>query len=77
MFASRQNFPPKVLDAGERMILFNMPRPWILVWGKHKRPRKIQIAIYEILNRTELCEYSLTTGTFLLDEILVQCTQEI
>ena len=34
MFTSRQNFPPKVLDAGETMILFNLPRPWILVCGK-------------------------------------------
>ena len=25
MFASRQNFPPKVLDAGKTMVLFNLP----------------------------------------------------
>ena len=37
MFASRQNFPPKVLDAGETMVLFNLPQPWILVCGKHKK----------------------------------------
>ena len=77
MFASRQNFPPKVLDAGKTMVLFNLPRPWILVCGKHKRPREIKIATYKILNRTELCECSLTAGTFLLDETLVQCTPEI
>ena len=77
MFTSGQNFPPKVLDAGETMILFNLPRPWILVCGKHKRPREIKIATYKILNRTELCECSLTTGTFLLDETLAQCTPEI
>ena len=50
MFASWQNFPPKVLDAGETMVLFNLPRPWILVCGKHKRPREIKIATYKILN---------------------------
>ena len=77
MFASRQNFPPKVLDAGETMVLFNLPRPWILVCGKHKKPREIKIATYKILNRTELCECSLTAGTFSLDETLVQCTPEI
>ena len=77
MFASRQNFPPKVLDAGETMILFNLPKPWILVCGKHKRPREIKITTYKILNRTELCECSLTVGTFLLDETLVQCTPKI
>ena len=59
------------------MILFNLPRPWILVCRKHKRPHEIQIATYKILNRTELCECSLTAGTFLLDKTLVQCTLEI
>ena len=77
MFTSGQNFPPKVLDTGETMILFNLPRPWILVCGKHKRPREIKIATYKILNRTELCECSLTAGTFSLDETLAQCTPEI
>ena len=77
MFTSRQNFSPKVLDAGETMILFNLPRPWILICGKYKHPCKIQIATYKILNRTELCECSLTAGTFSLDETLVQCMPEI
>ena len=77
MFTSWQNFPPKVLDAGETVILFNLPRPWILVCGKHKRPCEIQIATYKILNRTELCKCSLTAGTFLLNETLVQCTPKI
>ena len=48
MFASRQNIPPKVLDAGETMVLFNLPRPWILVCGKYKRHREIKIATYKI-----------------------------
>ena len=77
MFTSLQNFPLKVLDAGETMILFNLPRQWILVCSKHKRPRKIQIATYNILNRTELCKCSLTAGTFSWDETLVQFTPEI
>ena len=77
MFVSRHNFPPKVLDTGETMVLFNLPRPWILVCGKHKCPREIQITTYKILNRTELCKCSLTAGTFSLDETLVQCTPEI
>ena len=76
-FASCQNLPPKVLDGGEIMVLFTLPRPWILVCGKHKRPREIKIATYKIINRTELCECSLTAGMFSLDETLVQCTPEI
>ena len=76
-FASQQNFLPKVLDAGETMVLFNLPRPRILVCGKHKRPRENKIATYKIINRMELCECSLTAGMFSLDETLVQCTPEI
>ena len=71
VFASRQNFPLKVLDEGETMILFNLPRLQILVCGKHKRPHKIQIATYKILNRTGLCKCGLTAGTFLLDKTLI------
>ena len=59
------------------MILFNLPKPWILICGKHKCPHEIQIATYKILNRTELWECSLTAGTFSLDETLVQCTPKI
>ena len=65
------------MDAGETTVLFNLPRPLILVCGKHKRLQEIKIANYKILNRTELCECSLTAGTFLLNETLVQCTPEI
>ena len=65
------------MDAGETMVLFNLPRPWILVCGKHKRPQEIKIATYKIINRTELCKCSLTAGTFSLDKTLVQCTPEI
>ena len=76
-FMSKHQFPPKVLDAGETMVLFNLPEPWILVCGQNKRPRQIRISTYKILNRTELCECSLTAGSFSLDETLVQCTPEI
>ena len=44
---------------------------------KTQMPRQIQITTYKILNRTELCKCSLTAGTFLLDETLVQCTPKI
>ena len=32
----QEKFPPKVLDAGETMVLFNLPRPWILLCGQNK-----------------------------------------
>ena len=70
-------FPPKVLDAGETMVLFNLPRPWILLCGQNKRPTEIEIATYKVVDRKEFCECSLTAGSFQLDEALVKCTPEI
>ena len=76
-FAANVEFPPKVLDAGETMVLFNLPRPWILLCGQDKRPTEIEIATYKVVDRKEFCECSLTAGSFQLDETLVKCTPEI
>ena len=76
-FAANVEFPPKVLDAGETMVLFNLPRPWILLCRQDKRPTEIEIATYKVVDRKEFCECSLTAGSFQLDETLVKCTPEI
>ena len=76
-FAANVEFSPKVLDAGETMVLFNLPRPWILLCGQEKRPTEIEIATYKVVDRKEFCECSLTAGPFQLDETLVKCTPEI
>ena len=76
-FAANVEFPPKVLDTGETMVLFNLPRPWILLCGQDKRPTEIKIATYKVIDRKEFCECSLTAGSFQLDETLVKCTPEI
>ena len=76
-FAANVQFPPKVLDAGETMVLFNLPRPWILLCGQDKRPTEIEIATYKVVDRKEFCECSLTAGSFQLDETLVKCTPKI
>ena len=76
-FAVYVEFPPKVLDAGETMVLFNLPRPWILLCGQDKRPTEIEIATYKVVDRKEFCECSLTAGSFQLDETLVKCTPKI
>ena len=76
-FAANIEFSPKVLDAGETMVLFNLPRPWILLCGQEKRPTEIEIATYKVVDRKEFCECSLTAGSFQLDETLVKCTPKI
>ena len=76
-FAVNVEFSPKVLDAGETMVLFNLPRPWILLCGQEKWPTEIEIATYKVVDRKEFCECSLTAGSFQLDETPVKCTPEI
>ena len=76
-FTANVEFSPKVLDAGETMVLFNLLRPWILLSAQEKRPTEIEIATYKVLDRKEICECSLTAESFQLDETLVKCTPEI
>ena len=59
------------------MVLFNLPRPWILLCGQDKRPTEIEFATYKVVDRKEFCECSLTARSFQLDETLVKCTPEI
>ena len=42
-FAANVEFTPKVLDAGETMVLFNLPRPWILLCGQKNNPQKLNL----------------------------------
>ena len=77
LIAANIEFSPKVLDAGETMVLLNLPRPWILLCGQEKWPTEIEIATYKVVDRKEFCECSLTAGSFQLDETLVKCTPEI
>ena len=76
-FAANVQFPLKVLEAGETMVLFNLPRPWILLCGQEKWPTEIEIATYKVVDRKEFCECSLRVGSFQLDETLVKCTCKI
>ena len=76
-FAANVEFTPKVLDAGETMVLFNLPRLWILLCGQEKQPTEIEFTMYKVVDRKEFCKCSLTAGSFQLDETLVKCTPEI
>ena len=76
-FVANVEFTPKVLDAGETMVLFNLSRPWILLCGQEKQPTEIEFATYKVVDRKEFCECSLTAGLFQLDETLIKCTPEI
>ena len=72
-FVSQANFPPHVLDAGEHLLLFNLPRPWILICGRTRRPLHLPYSSFKVVKRTEFCECALSAGEFFLDNTMVTC----
>ena len=59
----------KILDAGDLLILSNLQKPWTIAC----KVFEIEYSTYCILNRSELCECSLTTGNYLLSYTNINC----
>ena len=72
-FTANTHYEPRVLDAGEQLLLFNLPKPWLLFCGSTRRPMNIPYATYKVVNRTEFCECDLSAGTFYLGRTMVIC----
>ena len=60
----------KIVDAGDLLILSNLQKPWTIACKDISRVFEIE---YSILNRSELCECSLTTGNYLLSYTNINC----
>ena len=56
----------KILDAGNILILSNLQKPWTIACKDISRVFEIEYSTYRILNKSELCECSLTAGNYLL-----------
>ena len=63
----------KILDAGNILILFNLQNPWPIACKDVTRVFEIEYSTYGILNRSELCECSLTAGNYLLSQTDTNC----
>ena len=63
----------KILDASDLLILSNLQKPWTIACKDISRVFKIEYSTYRILNRSELCECSLTTGNYLLSYMNINC----
>ena len=63
----------KILDAGDLLILSNLQKPWTIVCKGVSRVFEIEYSTYRILNRSELCECSLTAGNYLLSYTNINC----
>ena len=63
----------KILDAGDLLILSNLQKAWTIACKDISRVFEIEYSTYCILNRSELCKCSLTTGNFLLSYTNINC----
>ena len=63
----------KILDAGNLLILSNLQKPWTIACKDISRVFEIEYSTYCILNRSELCECSLTAGNYLLSYMNINC----
>ena len=63
----------KILDASNLLILSNLQKPWTIACKDISRVFEIEYSTYRILNRSELCECSLTTGNYLLSYTSINC----
>ena len=63
----------KILDAGDLLILSNLQKSWTIPCKDVSRVFEIEYSTYCILNRSELCECSLTAGNYLLSYTNINC----
>ena len=63
----------KILDAGNLLILSNLQKHWTIACKDVSRVFEIEYSTYRILNRSELCECSLTAGNYLLSYTITNC----
>ena len=62
-----------ILDTSNILILSNLQKPWTIVCKDVDRIFKLEYSTYHILNRSELCECSLTAGNCLLSQTASNC----
>ena len=63
----------KILDTGNILILSNLQKHWTIACKDISRVFEIEYSTYCILNRSELCECSLTAGNYLLSQTDTNC----
>ena len=63
----------KILATGNLLILSNLQKPWTIACKDVSQVFEIEYSTYRILNRSELCECSLTAGNYLLSYMNINC----
>ena len=68
----------QILDAGKHILLGNIPEPWSVVCSKNDPiPNPLEASKYVIIKKKDLCQCSLSTGTWYIQENIVHCEEEV
>ena len=68
---------PQILDVGKHILLGNIPEPWSVVCSKNDPiPNPLQASKYVIIKKKDLCQCSLSAGTWYIQENIVHCEGE-
>ena len=68
---------PQILDAGKHILLGNIPEPWSVVCSKNDPiPNPLEASKYVIIKKKDLCQCSLSTGTWYIQENIIHCEEE-
>ena len=68
---------PQILDTGKHILLGNIPEPWSVVCSKNDPiPNPLQASKYVIIKKKDLCQCSLSAGTWYIQENNVHCEEE-
>ena len=68
---------PQILDAGKHILLGNIPELWSVVCSKNDPiPNPFEASKYVIIKKKDLCQCSLSAGTWYIQENIVHCEEE-
>ena len=68
---------PRVLDAGDYLLLAGLPIPWTFFCTKERQiPNPTEGSPYIIIKRTQLCLCSISAGPYYLQENILSCEDE-
>ena len=71
------NPTPQILDAGKHILLGNLPEPWTVVCSSNDPiPNPIEASRYVIIKKKDLCQCSISAGTWFIQENIVHCEGE-
>ena len=71
------NPTPQILDAGKHILLGNIPEPLSVVCSKNDPiPNPLEASNYVIIKKKDLCQCSLSAGTWFIQENIVHCEDE-